>query len=192
MLKGWGQNALRIWDSWNSPVKVAAACALAALLWVIYAPPWNWFPRGGLFRRTPAKVREWSLVRLFSATVRSLGITVYALGIAAICGFSVLYIERVYEVPVDIHTISEILRRPWLPAEKIHLSSGNSLVGYTMSVGNGWHVFLDEHHRTISYLHATEVTQRIVCHVTEPPKSIRPFLELENVNPGNVPLCSKA
>lgn len=61
-----------------------------------------------------------------------------------------------------------------------------------MSIGNGWHVFLDEQHRTISYLHTTEVTQRTVCHVTEPPKCIRPFLEPEKINPGNVPLCSKA
>lgn len=191
-LREWGNNLHLIWSSWTPGVRVAALCALAALLWTLYAPPWDWFPPGGLFRKFRRTISEWSLVRLSNTSVRSLGIAAYGLGIAAVCGFSVLYVEKVYEVPVDTHTISAILRQPWLPAEKMRLSSGGNLVGYTMSIGNGWHVFLDEKHRTISYLHATEVTQRTVCHVKEPPASIRPLIESENIDLGNVPLCSKA
>lgn len=190
--KEWGHHLQLIWNSWPNGVRVAALCALAALLWTIYAPPWNWFPPGGFFRKIRQTVSQWSLIRLSNTSVRSIGIAAYGLGIAAVCGFSVLYIERVYEVPVGTHTIFEILRQPRLPAEKMRLSTGGSLVGYTMSIGNGWHVFLDEKHRTISYLHTTEVTQRTVCHVKEPPKSIRPFVESDNVDRGNVPLCSKA
>jgi hypothetical protein len=170
-LKEWGRNLLPVWNSWHSAVRVAAFCALAALLWVMYAPPGSWFPQGGLFRRSRQKIREWSLVRLSNTSIRSLGIAAYGLGIAAVRGFSVLYVERVYNVPLKSDIAFEILRRPWLPTEKITLSSGKTLVGYTMSISIGWHVFLDEQTRTIHYLHATEVTNRVVCHLNKEAKT---------------------
>jgi hypothetical protein len=159
---------------------------------VLYAPPLPWFPP-----TTHSQLRE-KITRLLwlpNTALRFVGITAYGFLIAAVCGFSVLYLQRVYDVPLKSDIVFEILRRPWLPTEKITLSSGKTLVGYTMSIGIGWHVFLDEQTRTIQYLHATDVTNRAVCHLNKetkpnkqaPPKT--PFLSPQHIEPGKIDDC---
>lgn len=182
LLRDLWPNFMGLWSNWLWPVRLAVICMVLTLLWALYAPPWNYVPRGLPF----------SLSRGFlwlpNTVARFLSIAAYGICIAAVCGFSALYLQNVYRVPLAKDMPFDILRRPWLPAEKIQMASGNILVGYTMSIGNGWHVFLDEQHRTIHYLRALEVKDRTVCHLREerPP---RPFLSPEHIDSGNIRPC---
>jgi len=185
---------LGVWNGWPWWVKVAAICALATLVWTLYAPPWNYFPRGGLFSETRQRISK--LTRWPNTAVRIFGIAAYSVILAATCGLFVLYVHTLYGADPDrdrnvTSEMSEILRRPWLPAEEIQLSAGGPpLVGYTLSITSGWHVLLDERTRTIRYLRATEVATRTVCRLTEPTEAIpSPLIELEGVVPGKVPIC---
>lgn len=193
LLKEW-PDLLGIWNGWPWWVKVAAICALATLVWTLYAPPWNYFPRGGLLSGTRQAISEFT--RWPNTAIRILGIAAYGVVLAAACGFFVLYVHTLYGADPDedrnvTSEISAILRRPWLPAEKVQLSSGGPpLVGYTLSVASGWHVLLDERTRVIRYIRATEVTTRTVCRLAEPTEPIPPpLIELEGVVPGKVDDC---
>lgn len=179
-----GHQLLSVWNGWNASVKVVAFCVFAALIWAIYVPPWS---RAAQFYLPPKKDQPPRLPRLKTfftgvaillvSLVRTLSGLLYAVGIAAVCGFSVLYVQAVYDVPFNSKSIAEIARRPWLPAEKIRLSTGERpLVGYTMSVGNGWQVVLLERSRTVRYLRATDVVERKICYVGELAAPTRPPL----------------
>lgn len=189
-----GNDLRSVWNEWPLSVRVVAICTLAALLWAVYAPPWNYGSRTSLqdefLPRLPLFIGV--VAGTLSTAIRALGIVAYGVCVAATCGFFVLYIQTVYKFPFDAQVVSEILRRPWLPAEEIRLSSGDTLVAYTMTIGNGWHVLLNERTRTISYVRAAEVLERTVCHVTEPTEPIpSPLIQLEGVAPGDVPICSR-
>jgi hypothetical protein len=165
---------------------VAVICTLATLLWALYAPPWNYFPKV----KTQEEVS--GLMVLPDTVVRLFGIAVYSVCVAAACGFFVLYVQNAYQVSFDKKGISEIVRRPWLPAEEIKLSSGNTLVGYTLSSSVGWQVVLIEPTRTIKYVRAAEVAERTVCHMTKAAKSSPPpLIEFDGVVPSGVPLCRR-
>lgn len=186
-LSEWRHHVLLVWDSWPLPVRIAGICALTALLWVLYSPPWEYFPRQRPFHRLRERITR--LLWVPNTAVRISGIVAYGIGVAALCGFFALYVETAYRVPLTLHTVTDILRRPWLPTERIQLSSGDALVGYTMSIGNGWHVFLIESDRTIRYLHAAQVTERKVCRIT-PPEPIRhPLYEPPGVVRGKIDPC---
>lgn len=174
---------LSVWNGWNSSIKVVVFCALVALAWAIYVPPWS---RVAQFYLPPKKDEPkisrlerfiTNVAALVVSLVRTISGLLYAVGIAAVCGFSVLYVQAVYNVPFSEKGIAEIARRPWLPAEKIRLSTGAPpLVGYTMSVGNGWQVVLLERSRTVRYLRATDVVERNICYVGDLTAPTRPPL----------------
>ncbi len=190
----WSHGLLPVWNHWQGMIRVAVICTLATLLWALYAPPWSYILKSSL---PPREVSESERVidgvaRLISAAVWLLGIAIYSVCVAAACGFFVLYVQNAYHVSFDKKGISEIVRRPWLPAEEITLSSGDTLVGYTLSSSVGWQVVLMEPTRTIRYLRATEVTGRKVCHMTTPTKpSPSPLIKFDGVVPGGVPLCRR-
>ena len=161
-LRQLGRELLSVWNGWDPSVKVVAFCVLATFLWAIYAPPWNRLAQFPLLPPEPRFPRIWLGLAIAGACLASVGriliALLYALGVAAACGFFVLYIQAVYDVPFNEKGVAEIARRPWLPAEKIRLSSDEPpLVGYTMSVENGWHVVLRERSRTVRYLRSTDV-----------------------------------
>jgi hypothetical protein len=187
----WSHGLLPVWNHWPGMIRVAVICTLVTLLWALYAPPWSYILGSSLPRREVSDSERFidGLVRLIGAVPRILGIAIYSVCVAAACGFFVLYVQNAYQVSFDKKGISEIVRRPWLPAEEITLSSGDTLVGYTLSSSVGWQVLLLEPTRTIRYLRAPEVTGRKVCHMTKPPDSPSPLIEFDGVVPGGVPLC---
>jgi hypothetical protein len=92
----------------------------------------------------------------------------YVLIVAWVCALSLLFMQVVYNVPLprtafDLPPIaSEILRRPWLPLEKISLSSCGVRLGYAISSKDGWFVVLNEPDRKITYIRASDVVDRTI------------------------------
>jgi hypothetical protein len=82
---------------------------------------------------------------------------------ATVCLVGLLFVQAVYRVPFDFANFDAIMRRPWVPAEEITLSTGERYVGYTVSTQDGWFLVLNEHDRSLAYLKADEVVHRRVC-----------------------------
>ena len=85
-------------------------------------------------------------------------------------------VTPVYPVPRAIDFYVTTLRQPWLPLEKVTLTSGQSDYGYVLSYGNSWFEMLTESSRTIRYIPAREVAGRSVCQQQEAQYS--PFIPL--------------
>lgn len=115
---------------------------------------------------------------------------VNAIVVAGICALTLLFIQHVYRVSTDLDTISETLRRPWLPAEKIELKSGEPRVVYILSTDKEWHTVLSDSTRTISYIRVGDVTNRTVCRAgTLPPAVPPPLIHLKPVPVTPIPAC---
>jgi len=118
-------------------------------------------------------------------------VPVRSLLVAAICALALLFIQHVYRVSTDLDTLSETLRRPWLPAEKIELKSGERRVGYILSTDKDWHTVLEEGTRTISYIRTGDVANRTVCRAgTPPPATPPPLIHLKPVPITPIPACT--
>jgi hypothetical protein len=73
------------------------------------------------------------------------------------------YISYVYPVPRAFTYYQALMSQPWVPAERINLGAAGSVVGYPLSIDNGWMAFLSAQSRTIEYIPADEVVGRLVC-----------------------------
>lgn len=107
----------------------------------------------------------------------------YGIVMVLVTAYAILLVDATYRVPFNGAIASDILRRPWLPAEEVSLTGRiDPLVGYTLSTSDGWHVLLVHQTRQIMYIRSIDVTARAVCHVkpTEPPK--QPLIELVGAN----------
>lgn len=83
--------------------------------------------------------------------------------VAAVCFFGLLFVQAVYQVPFDLTHGSQVVRRPWMPAEEITLDNGRVLIGYTISSKDGWFLILNDEDRTTEYIRAASVSGRRVC-----------------------------
>lgn len=116
---------------------------------------------------------------------------VRAVIVGGICALALLLTQHIYRVNYDLATISETLRRPWLPAEVTEVKSGAPRVGYILSTDGEWHTVLDDSTRTISYVRTNDVTNRTVCQAgTLPPDMPAPLLHLTPVQVTRIRGCS--
>lgn len=114
----------------------------------------------------------------------------YSLVMVLLSAYTVLLVDTVYRVPFNGGIVSDLLRRPWLPAEELNVAGSNDpVVGYTLSTSDGWHVLLAESTRQIIYLRSIDVTARAVCHVkpAEPPEP--PLIKLVGVGDPPTSTC---
>jgi len=125
--------------------------------------------------------------------VRAFSRVVYCIFVAAICTYATLLVQTFYRVPFNADVVSEIARRPWIPAEQIVLkSSGLPLVGYTLSAATNWHVILNESDRKIIYVHTDDIATRTSCRPSsiyiEQPRL--PLLPLRNLHRKTTENCT--
>lgn len=107
---------------------------------------------------------------------------VRAVLVGGICALALLFIQHVYHVSSDLATISETLRRPWLPAEVIELKSGERHVGYILSTDREWHTVLNDGTRNVSYIRISDVADRTVCRAGTPADATHhPLIRLKPV-----------
>lgn len=170
-----------VWNEW----KWVVISALVAFLLVFVDPP--------RILRAPAhdgvtvweKIRGWVLWRL-------IGKAIYGVLIAVASAYAAICVYAIYEVPFNASITSDILRRPWLPAEQVQLYSGDVLVGYTLSTRDGWHGLLEEQTRRIIYIPSRDVAARTVCDVTTIASRPSPLINLQGTTPSSVPTCQAA
>jgi hypothetical protein len=141
----WGE----LWNSWT----VAVGVGLIGLVVAFVDPPrWTMAPRR-------------SVVRAFWQVPR----VVHALAIFVVCLTATIVIQTCFYIPRDKQTIAAILRRPWVPSERITLKNGHTLVGYTLTTKDDWQVFLVASSREIQYIPDDQVVARQVCELSPPP-----------------------
>lgn len=115
----------------------------------------------------------------------------YAITVAGVCTLAVVFVQTVYRVPFDGTTVSEIVRRPWLPIEKIDAKPAETYVGYIVATEGGWHTVLKDSDRTILYIRRGDISSRQVCRAGPPPLMVPPPLyQLGTRNPPDLyPQC---
>jgi hypothetical protein len=155
------------WDNTVSLVKHHIPASIAILLLIIVVDLWA-------FRYT--------LGRLSLAAIT---LTVIS------TAFLLPYILYVYPIPRTGNYYAEFMRQPWLSAERIDVSSGISVVGYTLTEDDNWTTFLNASTRTVEYFRTDAVLSRQVCQVTSTllatPQS--PLIPLLDTKPAKLPPC---
>lgn len=116
----------------------------------------------------------------------------WPVAVGFICFMSLALVDTLYRIPGDIQTVSEVMHRPWVPAEEVTTKSGERFVGYTMATKDGWFVLLTEPDREIRYFPNLSVTGRKVCNTEE--RSTRPksLIPLAPIKAETVPRCRLA
>jgi len=164
---------LSLWDRWTW-LFICAAIALL-IVWFVNPPQ--------LLRRQSTDNDDLPFWKRLLVSTWPIGRLVYGTAIILLTAYTVLLVDTIYRVPFNGGVVSDILRRPWLPAEEVSLAGRvDPLVGYTLSTSDGWHVLLVDQTRQIMYIRSIDVAARAVCHVkpTEPPK--QPLIELVGAN----------
>lgn len=102
------------------------------------------------------------------------------------------FISQLYPFPLSNQFYTQALRQPWLPAEVITLTSGRTVVGYSLSDDGNWIVLLQDASRTVTYYPASEVVNRQVCQMGES-ASMPPLIPLFTAKPAteHTPACPK-
>ena len=129
----------------------------------------------------------------FPAALAALAALVTSLIAIIIAIFLFPYVYSFYPIPRDSGYYVEVMRTPWLPAEKITLNSGNIYYGYTLSNANGWFTVLLANSRRIVYLPAKNVTNRMVCQPRMPhqPPAGPPLIPLFYTRPPHIQACAQ-
>ncbi|WP_182879583.1 hypothetical protein [Microbispora sp. H10949] len=150
-------------DIWPEKAQVVIFTSLVVLLVVV-----DWIP--SLFKlmtTTPESSEYDSDEQAPAAVTRVLAATTVAALFmavpAAISIFFFSFVNHMYHIRYDTAAISEVMRRPWLPMEKIRLKKGGMRLGYTVAVKDDFYVTLDDTDRSISYLRKDEVQTRQIC-----------------------------
>jgi hypothetical protein len=118
-----------------------------------------------------------------SALVTSVG-TISSLALA-------LYVLQIYSFPNIASSYSELIRQPWMPAERITLSSGPPVIGYVLaSTDTSLEVLLNSNRSIIFYPNGTVVREQI-CQVNSAPTRTRPLVTFLPPNAG-IPDCANS
>lgn len=146
---------------------------------------WIWFAVVGLL------ILLLALVIVGEPFHRVAQIIVRAIWAVAILAAGIQLLLYTYPVPRQGSYWATYLRQPWLPAQAITLKSGQIYYGYTVSDDNDWFVILLLSSRTIRYVPAGDVTDRLVCQVDQGSLAPQypPFIKILNVTPSHVPGC---
>jgi hypothetical protein len=107
------------------------------------------------------------------------------------CFLAMAFVNVMYHIPHDLRSLDQAMRRPWIPAESITLKNGDRKVGYTLSIKDGWYVWLDEKSRSIEYLKPDDVQARQVCSVDQTGLPAAPIIRIPGAEPVLVASCAR-
>jgi hypothetical protein len=101
---------------------------------------------------------------LLIAAMLGLGFGNFAKTVAPIACIALIpLVSQVYSFPVGKSFYVDLIRQPWLPAEMITLTSGQTIVGYILSDnGSSFTVLMDDN-RAVYYYPDADVAKRQVC-----------------------------
>jgi hypothetical protein len=86
-------------------------------------------------------------------------------------------VALLYPLPFSNTYYTQLVREPWLPAETVTLTSGQEVIGYTLSDDGTWIEILTNDTRTIRYYLATDVAGRQICQIGQA-QSMHPLITL--------------
>jgi hypothetical protein len=86
-------------------------------------------------------------------------------------------IAHLYPLPFNNEFYARLVRQPWLPAETFTLSSGQKIVGYSLSDDGIWTEILLDDTRTIHFYLASDVAGRQICQIRQA-QPMRPLITL--------------
>jgi len=126
----------------------------------------------------------------FRHTFGRLSLVAFTLTLISVA-FLLPYVLYVYPIPRTGNYYAEFMRQPWLSAERIEVSSGISVVGYTLTEDDNWTTFLNASTRRVEYFRTSAVLSRQVCQVNSDllaaPQS--PLVPLLHTKPAMLPPC---
>ena len=100
--------------------------------------------------------------------VAMVGFNTYMRTIATVvCIALIPTIAHLYPLPFNNGFYAQFVRQPWLPTETFTLSSGQKIVGYSLSDDGGWAEILLDDTRTIHFYPDSDVAGRQVCQVRQ-------------------------
>ena len=102
------------------------------------------------------------------------------------------YILSVYPFPRTSGYYADFMRQPWLPAERVTVTSGHSIIGYAVAQNGQWTIVLKDSPRVIEYIPSHDVISRSVCQINPQTANIpkAPLIPLLNPQAARVPSCS--
>jgi hypothetical protein len=112
--------------------------------------------------------------------------SIILVAVASVFAFAFVKAAYPYSVNPDLSTVritvSQVLKRPWVPAEEISVRSGRKYVGYTLSTKDAWQVVLKDQDRRIVIIHHDDVVSRRVCALSSDPPAGTPLIPLWALN----------
>jgi hypothetical protein len=102
------------------------------------------------------------------------------------------YVYNIYPIPREAgYYYATVMHNPWLPAERLTLSSSLAYYGYALSTSDGWFTVLLVNGRTIVYIPADKVVSRAICQpqLQDQPKQYPPLVSLFYTPPPHIPAC---
>jgi len=140
-----------------SPVAAASRPAIAGLA----AKDWNQIVNTHFIGLLAAAVALLLFIELagvgFNACMRTIA--------TIVCIALIPTIAHLYPLPFNNEFYAQLVRQPWLPAETFTLSSGQKIVGYSLSDDGSWTEILLNDTRTIHFYLASDVAGRRICQI---------------------------
>jgi hypothetical protein len=101
------------------------------------------------------------------------------------------YIWYIYPIPHHSGYYAAVLHEPWLPAEKVTLSTGRVYYGYVLSSDTAWFTLLLANSRTIRYVPADDVIGQKLCQpkLQDQPAQNPPLIALLYTPPAHISQC---
>jgi hypothetical protein len=109
------------------------------------------------------------------------------------CVVLIPFVMRLYPFPLGSGFYTDLIKRPWLPAETITLSSGQAFTGYVLSDNGTWLTVLTDGTRTIRYYRSDRVASQQICQLTGP-SATQPLIPLFPAHlsaPTSTPACAR-
>lgn len=129
------------------------------------------------------------VVLLFWLTVAGFGFRGLVRTLGTIASLAaVVYVIRLYPLPVNNAYYTQLLQRPWLPAEKITFTSRSPLIGYVMSSTNVSMELLTNNDRSVLFIPNGTIRQQEICQISAP-AATKPLVTLISVE-ASIPLCN--
>ena len=128
---------------------------------------------------------------LLLAVLIGLGFSMFSRSAGLIaCILLIPFVSQVYPFPVSKSFYVGITRQPWLPAEMITFSSGQTIVGYVLSEGGSSLTFLKNDNRAVDDYPDSIVTRRQVCRIG-PVRQLQPLVTVvpPATAPSSTPSC---
>ena len=103
---------------------------------------------------------------LLLAVLLGLNFTSSARTMATIACIALIpFVSQSYPLPVGKNFYTDLIRQPWLPAETITFTSGQTIVGYVLADSGTTLTVLMDDNRAIYYYPETTVASRQVCRI---------------------------